>query len=59
MVAANLTNGGHGQAVVKRWSFGGGGEGDPYLAPQAEPFLFKIHQQNIQEGNNTQEDQQD
>ena len=48
--------GGNGQAVVNLRPFGVGLEGDPGLAPQAEPLLLKTTHQIIQEGNHSQED---
>ena len=45
--------------MVNQGPFGAGLEVDIGLAKQAEPLLFKIPPQNIQEGYNTKEAQQD
>ena len=45
--------------MVNQGPFGAGLEVDIGLAKQAEPLLFKIPPQTIQEGSNTQEDRQD
>ena len=42
--------------MVNLRPFGVGLEGDPGLAPQAEPLLLKTTHQIIQEGNHSQED---
>ena len=44
--------------MVNRGYSGTGREGSPGLAPQTEPLLLQITPQTIQEGDNTQEDQQ-
>ena len=44
--------------MVNRGTFGTGREGDPVLAPQAEPLLIQIPPQTIQDGDNTKEAKQ-